>query len=392
MQRRTRNFGSSIRELECEAAGEGVFGEFAAEFLGYGLSDEFGVSRTWRRTPRRALWATRSLRPTRSSDTLTYSVAATSHADGVARLEAFNQNFELDTASGQISVKSEAMLDFETPTSYEVLYQVTDSKNGAGEADPAIDDTLTLTITVTNADDPGTVTFFVNPVVGTQIVASIADVDGIPTGPWSYTWEKSLSRDSDFMVIPNETQVRYIPVDGDHGYYLRANITYTDAIFGPNKQASAVTENRVNELTLVSNWGQTPAVPLQTFLESEILDPGYLAGRWCLAQSFTAGGGTGRFYLLSQVEFGSEIAVHRTLGEALHGVMVLDIRLDVNGKPNDISSPDITHADLGQQDPGVSSAVLGQFEVPDGTAVASGSTYWFTGCSLRVNVSDTYGF
>ena len=86
-------------------------------------------------------------------DSLTYTVAAT--PGGAAHLAAFNRDFELDSASGQITVKEGAAIDYETRSSYQVLYQVTDGEDPSGNTDPSgtVDDTLTLTITVTNVND-----------------------------------------------------------------------------------------------------------------------------------------------------------------------------------------------------------------------------------------------
>ena len=86
-------------------------------------------------------------------DTLTYSVAETTESDAAADLAAFSRDFSIDAASGQISVNAAAMIDFEDRRSYKVLYQVSDSVDDAGDPDNAIDDTVTLTVTVTNVDD-----------------------------------------------------------------------------------------------------------------------------------------------------------------------------------------------------------------------------------------------
>ena len=57
-------------------------------------------------------------------DTLAYSVAATGDTDAAAaHLAAFNDDFELDTATGQITVKSTAEIDFETRPAYLLLYR-----------------------------------------------------------------------------------------------------------------------------------------------------------------------------------------------------------------------------------------------------------------------------
>ena len=88
-----------------------------------------------------------------SGDVLAYSVAESSDTGAAADLADFNRDFSLDTATGQISVKATAAIDYETRNTYKVAYQVTDNNNAAGGSDPAIDDTLVLTINVTNANE-----------------------------------------------------------------------------------------------------------------------------------------------------------------------------------------------------------------------------------------------
>ena len=88
-----------------------------------------------------------------SGDVLAYSVAVTSEVGAAADLADFNRDFSLDTATGQISVKATAAIDYETRNTYKVAYRVTDNNNAAGGSDPAIDDTLVLTIDVTNANE-----------------------------------------------------------------------------------------------------------------------------------------------------------------------------------------------------------------------------------------------
>ena len=81
------------------------------------------------------------------SDELTYSlVGADSHW------------FDVDTSSGQIRTK--ALLDRESPVDtggdnvYEVTVQVTDGTDEVGNADTAVDDTVSVTITVANVNEP----------------------------------------------------------------------------------------------------------------------------------------------------------------------------------------------------------------------------------------------
>ena len=79
------------------------------------------------------------------NDTLTYSLSGTDVA-----------SFGFDTSSGQITTS--AALDYETKNSYSVTVEVTDGKNADGTDDTTTDDTITVTINVTNVDEAPTAT------------------------------------------------------------------------------------------------------------------------------------------------------------------------------------------------------------------------------------------
>ena len=70
-------------------------------------------------------------------DTLTYSLSGTDAS-----------SFNVSSTTGQITVKS--ALDYETKSSYSVTVNVTDKKKADGTADTAIDDTIAVTINVTD--------------------------------------------------------------------------------------------------------------------------------------------------------------------------------------------------------------------------------------------------
>ena len=74
------------------------------------------------------------------SDTLTYSLSGTDAG-----------SFDFDASKGQLQTK--AALDYETKSSYEVVVSVHDGRNADGNADTSIDDTITVTIRVTNEDE-----------------------------------------------------------------------------------------------------------------------------------------------------------------------------------------------------------------------------------------------
>ena len=161
--------------------------------------------------------------------TLTYSVAATADGDAAAHLMAFNDDFDLDTGSGQISVKAGATIDFETRTTYKVLYQVTDNKDVLGTTDAVIDDELTLTITVINVNEPGVVAIGGTVQEGQPLTATLTDPDGsVAAEMWQ--WKKSATAGGTFTDIDGATAKlsSYTPVTADVDSFLRVSVTYTD--------------------------------------------------------------------------------------------------------------------------------------------------------------------
>ena len=78
------------------------------------------------------------------SDTLTYSLSGTDAS-----------SFTIDSATGQIKVGSSTTLDFESSTtSYSVTVGVSDLKDSSDTADTVVDDTITITINVTDVNEP----------------------------------------------------------------------------------------------------------------------------------------------------------------------------------------------------------------------------------------------
>ena len=175
--------------------------------------------------------------------TLTYTLGG----DDVA-------SFGLDTSSGQLQTK--AALNYETKNSYTVTVSVRDSKDANGNTDTAVDDTVRVTIDVTNVDEDGTVTFSsTQPRVGTPLNAMLDDPDGGVTSD-SWTWEKS-SDQSTWDPISTATSDSYTPVETDVNKYLRVKASYTDGEKS-GKSAEAVSTNPV-EAAPVTNVA--PAFP-----------------------------------------------------------------------------------------------------------------------------------
>ena len=169
-------------------------------------------------------------------DTLTYSLDVTSRA-----------TFDIDASSGQLQTK--AALDYETGAD---RYTV-----DVTAADPSsADDTITVTITVNNVDEAGTVTLSTaQPIVGDLLTATMSDPDGNPTNiEWS--WERSPNGTSSWIIISSTsnaiTSSSYTPGAVTEGRFLRAKATYTDGE-GADKSAHAVFANRVQPAPTAPN-------------------------------------------------------------------------------------------------------------------------------------------
>ena len=122
------------------------------------------------------------------------------------------------------------MLDYETKASYTITVRATDPDNAS--------DTISVTVTVGNVDEQGTVTLNPDrPLVGTALTASLTDPDGGVTGE-TWRWSRSDAADGTFTGIGGATRASYTPVEADEGMYLKITVTYTDG-HGPNKTATA---------------------------------------------------------------------------------------------------------------------------------------------------------
>ena len=170
------------------------------------------------------------------NDTLTYSLDDSIDAD----------SFSIDASSGQLQTK--AALDFEMGTiSYTVTVIATDP--------PGEDDTIDVTITVNNVEEPGTVTLSsTQPVVGTSLTATLTDPDGNPT---NIKWEWDYSRNGDWSphsIITEATTTSSVvtPVFFAEGRFLRATAFYDDDK-SAGKSAMAVFANRVQPAPVEPN-------------------------------------------------------------------------------------------------------------------------------------------
>ena len=198
------------------------------------------------------------------NDSLTYSLGGT---DATA--------FTINTSTGQIRT-SEA-LDFETKPSYSVDVEVHDGRDGSGVTSTAIDDTQTVTVTVENVEEPGTVTLTTDTATiqaRVPVTATLED-DDVPSG---VTWQWARSPNGNTGWVNIATSAEYIPTLVDAGNYIRATASYTDG-HGPNKTAEKVSA-RVGDPPPVNSPPAFPSTedgrreaPENTAVNGDIGDP-----------------------------------------------------------------------------------------------------------------------
>ena len=154
-------------------------------------------------------------------------------------------------------MRTRAALDYETGThTYTVTVTATDP---AG-----LDDTIEVTITVNNVDEPGTVTLSsLQPIEGTQLTATLDDPDDV-SGSVTWLWERSPNGTSPWTTISGASD-SYTPVFDDVGDYLRATASYNDGE-GGGKSAQAISANAVEVAPVVNE------APVFTPIEPDLHD------------------------------------------------------------------------------------------------------------------------
>ena len=161
-------------------------------------------------------------------DSLTYSVSGA----GAAK---FNNVFNLNASTGEITVKSGANIDYESSDkSYSITVNVTDGEDasGAAESPPTTDATTSVRIEVINIDDPGTVTLSTTaPRVGSALTATVSDPDS-SVEVYTVQWARAPRADALFIDIPIDpgymANPTYTPTAADQGQYLSVTILYVE--------------------------------------------------------------------------------------------------------------------------------------------------------------------
>ena len=163
-------------------------------------------------------------------------------------------SFDIGGNSGQLSLKSGVSLNYEDEDSYSFEVTVSDRKDANGDADTEVDDTLSVTVSVSNVDEDGSVTLSTySPRKDSEVTASLSDPDGSVSGT-SWQWSRANSINGAYSNISGATSSAYTPDDDDVDKFLRARVTYTDG-HGSGKNASRKSTNAVSEEASVDRGG-----------------------------------------------------------------------------------------------------------------------------------------
>ena len=202
----------------------------------------------------------------------------------------------------QLKIKRVGWLDYEYFHDYPLVVYVSDGKDDDGDPVEAVDDRVHFTVKVNNVDEPGYITLnHAQPDVGTEIVASLRDTDGIyvqAVTEVAWVVEKSANASSGPWTeltseITTTASLGYTPVAADAGQYLRFTATYQDQ---QDRSVDRVV-NLVSE-NAVSNVAATNAAP--TF------DDGVSAAR-DVAEDATGGAAIGATVAASDSDTGDTL-------------------------------------------------------------------------------------
>ncbi len=146
-------------------------------------------------------------------------------------------------SNGEGVLRFQHLTDFESPsdTGANNVFNVTvEVKDTAGSA---VDDDINVTVTVTNIDEPGTVTLPGTITAGSPVTATLSDHDGT-TSNATWEWSRSDTPGGTFTPISGATSNPYTPVAADVGKYLKATASYTDP-HGSGKSATSAASSQV---------------------------------------------------------------------------------------------------------------------------------------------------
>lgn len=145
---------------------------------------------------------------------------------------------QINPNTGSVNVSTSQSLNHEALGSFSFKVGASDRLNKNADASFAVDDTLTVSVTVNDLDDPGTVSLPNLIIAGTEAQATLNDEDdGQSITSWQ--WAVGDSPTGTFTDITSATSSKYDPVETDIGKYLRVTVTYNDT-HGNGKSVSEV--------------------------------------------------------------------------------------------------------------------------------------------------------
>ena len=193
---------------------------------------------------------------TYTSSGTTYSVTWTLEGDDAGR---FMFKEEDGDVSKTRTLQLKSALDFEMPRGQAMSatntneYNVTIKASAGGEVEM-----VEVTVTVTNVDEPGTVTLTsMGGKVGTPLTAELSD-DDIVVGAIEWQWYRVDPATGNSNPITGARNSSYTPVAADVGHHLMVTAIYTDEE-GAGKSASERTTTAVADANAAPEFASATA-------------------------------------------------------------------------------------------------------------------------------------
>ncbi len=208
-------------------------------------------------------------------------VAATDQDDGATLTYSLGgtdaSSFDIDTSTGLL--KTKAALDHETKTTYTVIVSVHDGKNAAGGPDTTVDDDITVTITVADANDspefPSTESgarsiaenTAANANIGSPVSATDADNDNL-----TYTLEGAEA--GSFAIDESSGQLKTkSALDHEDKDTYTVTVKASDGNEGTDTIGVTITVSDVNEAPDFGSPTATRTVPENTAANQPVGEP-----------------------------------------------------------------------------------------------------------------------
>ena len=140
-----------------------------------------------------------------------------------------------------------------------VTVKVTASDGNGGSVSDEFD--IVVSAAAAQADRAGTVALASQPELGIPMTATLTDADGSISGT-TWQWSSSATASGTFADITGATEATYSPAEADLTKFLRATVSYTDALAsGKNATETAANAVHVVDRVLVANLDKPSNAP-----------------------------------------------------------------------------------------------------------------------------------